>query len=156
MSEQNNHDHKLLTFSALALGAGAAYFAAIYKKGKNFLNSIGQSPDTLDRAVLCKSTTVSYPLPIMKDQKIGAFMGHLKADFSDFLFEQKQYDLDIKIIHGSVHITVPSNVKLNITSRGCLNSIFNDTHCHVSDDEAVLLSVFADIKHGSLHFETAD
>lgn len=148
------NDNKLLKLSAAALGLGAAYLAHIYRKGKNFLDSIDQVPDTLDRAVLCKTATVTYPVPVMKDMKIGAFLGHLKADLSDFTFPEGQYDLDITIAHGSVNIILPKNVRLNITSSGRLDSIYNEAQCTEAEG-TVLISVYAKISHGTLHFETA-
>ncbi|MDO4289138.1 MAG: hypothetical protein Q4C55_08105 [Eubacterium sp.] len=148
-------DNKLLKLSAAALGLGAAYLTWVYKKGKNFLSSIDQIPDTLDRAVLCKTVSVTYPHPVMKDLKLGAFLGHLKADFSNFTFEQDQYDLDITVLHGSIDVTLPKNVRLNITSSGCQSSIYNETHGPEGDD-TVLISVYANVRHGSLHFETAE
>ena len=88
----------------------------------------------------------------MQDMKIGVFCGGMSVDLSQVKADKKQYDLDIEVRNGGVNVIIPENFKLNVTDRCRMGGICDDTR-HPEGDGMVVLTVYADVCGGALHFE---
>ena len=146
---------KLLIGTAVAFATGMAlYHACVIKIEKEFAAGLDKSPESMDESVLYGGKMKDYRDQTMRDTKIGAFFGGMQLDFSHVITEKDAYRMDISVINGGLNIIVPENFKLKIVDRCKLGGIADQTVC-VDPDNAVALSVFADITCGGLNFENA-
>ena len=146
---------KLLIGTAVAFATGMAlYHACVIKKEKEFAAGLDKSPESMDESVLYGGKMKDYRDQTMRDTKIVAFFGGMQLDFSDVITEKDAYRMDISVINGGLNIIVPENFKLKIVDRCKFGGIADQTVCQDLDN-AVALSVFADITCGGLNFENA-
>lgn len=138
--------------STLVLGVSAAFFAHVVKKGHDFENSLDKTGNALDECVICSGKNKIVGDVPMQDLKLGAFCGGLSFDLSNVIANEKQYDLEIKVRNGFVNLIVPENFQLSVTDRCRFGGICDDTH-HPSGSDKVLISIYADVSRGALHFE---
>lgn len=145
----------------LLIGTGAVfvtgmtlYHACVVKKAKEFEKGLDKSPESLDETVLYGGKLKDYNDQTMRDLKLGAFFGGMQLDFSDVVTEKDQYRMDVNIVNGGLNIIVPDHFKLKITDTCKFGGIADNTVCK-DPENAVALSVFADITCGGLNFENA-
>ncbi len=146
---------KLLIGTTVAFATGMAlYHACVIKKEREFAAGLDKSPESMDESVLYGGKMKDYRDQTMRDTKIGAFFGGMQLDFSHVITEKDAYRMDISVINGGLNIIVPENFKLKIVDRCKFGGIADQTVCQDLDN-AVALSVFADITCGGLNFENA-
>lgn len=144
----------LIGTSAVLATSMVLYHACVMKKGKAFEASLDQRPESMDESIRYGGKMKDYKDQTMQDTKIGAFFGGMQLDFSDVVTEKDDYRMDISIMNGGLNIIVPDNFKLKIVDHCKFGGIADHTVC-VDPDNAVSLSVFADITCGGLNFENS-
>lgn len=142
----------LLGTAAFTFAASTAFFACVLKKGHDFEESMDKTGNALDQCVICGGKNKIVGDVPMQDMKIGVFCGGMSVDLSQVKADKKQYDLDIEVRNGGVNVIIPENFKLNVTDRCRMGGICDDTR-HPEGDGMVVLTVYADVCGGALHFE---
>ena len=143
----------ILIGTGVFFAAGMAlYHASVIKKAKEFEASLDKSPESLDESVLYGGKLKDYNDQTMRDLKLGAFFGGMQLDLSNVVTEKNQYRMDVCVANGGLNVIVPDHFKLKITDSCKFGGIADNTVCQ-DPENAVALSVFADITCGGLNFE---
>ncbi|MGV8906718.1 MAG: LiaF domain-containing protein [Acetobacterium sp.] len=130
----------------------ALYSAVVFKKGKEFESTLDKSPESMDDAVIFGGKLKLYNGQIMQDLRVGAFCGGMQLDFTDVITPKKEYHMEIKVLSGGFNIIVPDNFNISLVDHCLFGGVANNTVCD-DPENAVSLSVFADIAGGGLNFE---
>lgn len=146
---------KLLVGSLVVYATGLALYSAIvFKKGKDFESTLDKSSESMDDSVTFGGKLKLYNGKVMQDLRIGAFCGGMQLDFTNVITDKKEYHLDVKLMSGGLNIIVPENFNISLVDHCHFGGVSNNTICE-DPENAVSLSVFADVTCGGLNFENA-
>ena len=144
---------KLLLGSLVVYVAGIALCSAfVYKKGRNFESVLDKSFESMDESVIFGGKMKRYNGKVMQDLRVGAFSGGMQLDFTDVITDKKEYHMDVEILSGGLNFIVPENFNINLVDNCRFGGVSNNTVCE-DPENAVSVSVFADVTFGGINFE---
>ena len=144
---------KFLVGSLAVYAAGMAlYSAVVLKNAKEFESTLDKNPESMDNAVTFGGKLKLYNGQVMRDLRAGAFCGGMQLDFTDVITDKKEYHMEVKVMSGGINIIVPENFNVSLVDHTIFGGVANNTDCKDLEN-AVSLSVFADITCGGLNFE---
>ncbi|KNZ42938.1 LiaF domain-containing protein [Acetobacterium bakii] len=148
-----------MNIKKLLVGSLVVYVASItlctafvYKKGKNFESTLDKSPDSMDESITFGGKMKLLNGKVMRDLRVGAFSGGMQLDLTDVITDKKEYQMDIEVLYGGLNFIVPENFNVNLVDHSRFGGVSNNTICK-DPENAVSLSVFADVNFGGINFE---
>lgn len=130
----------------------ALYGAVVFKKGKAFESTLDTSPESMDNSVIFGGKLKLYNGRVMQDLRVGIFSGGMQLDLTDVITDKKEYHMEVKILSGGLNVIIPDNFNLSLVDHCHFGGVSNNTVCENSEN-AISLSVFADVTCGGLNFE---
>lgn len=144
---------KILLGALGVLAVGNALYSVYgIKKGKVFEKGLDRSVGSLDEAVICGGKLKVHSGKEMRDLDVGAFFGGMQIDLCDVITKEKDYHMNAEIINGGINVIVPPNFNISLVDICHFGGVANNTICE-DPENAVNLSVFAEVTCGGLNFE---
>lgn len=142
-------NEKWKTVLKIAVGAGALYFSRCVYNAKKFSASCDINEDSLDHTLLFGSDDLDLGKGPMKDLKLGAYFGYLRADASRLEPKQRAYDFTVSVNNATLELIVPRESAVMITGSNIIGSVL-DLVPQREEVPDTIIAIHADILFGTL------